>query len=127
VDELKELTAYAKERGISIMPEINVPGHAGAWAGGARDENLVVNCPKFICEKGYGLALNVSHPELPFILKDILAETIEIFEYVLYIILLYRADCWSGDDSTTLTKPFVVFSCLSKISKQPTLSSSRWR
>ena len=34
------------------MPEINVPGHAGAWAG---IPGLVVNCPNFVCTKGYSL------------------------------------------------------------------------
>ena len=78
VQELKELAAYAQERGIRIMPEVNLPGHAGAWAGGRPD--LVVHCPKFLCNKGYGAALNVTHPDLPDMLSNILTELIDIFD-----------------------------------------------
>ena len=51
IDDLTDLIAYADERNFTIMPEINVPGHAGAWAG---YPNFVVPCPEFICLKGYG-------------------------------------------------------------------------
>lgn len=75
--ELRELVEYAKSKGIVIMPEVNVPGHAGGFAGAI--PWLVVPCAGFICEKGYGLPLNVSHPQLLPILKDILIEVKEIF------------------------------------------------
>jgi hypothetical protein len=48
--ELRALVAYAKARNISIMPELNLPGHGGAWAG---IPGLIVECPQFICTKGY--------------------------------------------------------------------------
>jgi len=51
VEELTDIIVYASERNMTIMPEINVPGHAGAWAG---IPNFVVPCPEFICLKGYG-------------------------------------------------------------------------
>jgi len=77
VDELKDLTAYAKERGIRIMPEVNVPGHAGAWAG---IPDMIVHCPNFICQRGYGIPLNVTHHALDAILTDIIKELVEIFD-----------------------------------------------
>jgi Glycosyl hydrolase family 20, catalytic domain len=77
VDEMKDLTAYAKAKGVSIMPEINVPGHAGAWYG---IPDMVVHCPRFICERGYGLPLNVTHHELKPILTDIIKEVVSIFD-----------------------------------------------
>ncbi|GKY98946.1 hypothetical protein MPSEU_000850400 [Mayamaea pseudoterrestris] len=76
-DELRDLTAYAKARGISIMPEINVPGHAGSWAG---IPDMIVHCPGFICEKGYGLPLNVTHHDLKPILTDVIKEIVDIFD-----------------------------------------------
>jgi Glycosyl hydrolase family 20, catalytic domain len=76
-NELRKLVAYAKEKGIAIMPELNVPGHAGGWAGAV--PRLVVPCAGFICSKGYGLALNVSHPSLIPILRDVLIELKSIF------------------------------------------------
>lgn len=76
-NELRDLVAFAKEHGIAIMPEINVPGHAGAWAG---IPNMTVNCPEFICAHGYGIPLNVEHPHLKPILKGILGEVLDIFD-----------------------------------------------
>lgn len=75
--ELRQLVEHAKSKGIVIMPEINVPGHAGGFAGAI--PRLVVPCARFICEKGYGLPLNVSHPQLLPILKDIMIEVKDIF------------------------------------------------
>jgi hypothetical protein len=74
--QLRELVAYAQERNITIMPEINVPGHAGAWHG---IPNMLVPCANFICEKGYGIPLNVEHPQLFSILKDMITEIKDIF------------------------------------------------
>ena len=56
IEELTDLIAYANEKNITIMPEINVPGHAGAWAG---YPNFLVACPEFICLKGYGANVHV--------------------------------------------------------------------
>jgi hypothetical protein len=75
--ELRELVHYAKARNITIMPEINVPGHGGAWAG---IQGMIVECPLFICQKGYGVPLNVSHPKFVSILTDLLREVLDIFE-----------------------------------------------
>ena len=75
--ELRQLVEYANTKGIVIMPEINVPGHAGGWAGSS--PRIVVPCAGFICEKGYGLPLNVSHPQLLPILRDVLVEVKSIF------------------------------------------------
>jgi hypothetical protein len=73
--ELRALVAYAKERGIVVIPEINVPGHAGSWGA------LTLQCPQFICQKGYGMSLNVTHPQLRLVLKDILEEILDIFDH----------------------------------------------
>lgn len=51
VEELMDLIEYASEKNFTIMPEINIPGHAGAWGG---IPNFLVPCPAFICLKGYG-------------------------------------------------------------------------
>jgi Glycosyl hydrolase family 20, catalytic domain len=75
--ELRDLVAFAKAHGITMMPEVNVPGHAGAWAG---IPDLVVNCPEFVCARGYGIPLNVEHPQLKTILKRIIGEVLDIFD-----------------------------------------------
>ena len=83
--ELKDIVQYAKRRGITMIPEINVPGHAGAW-GGVPD--LIIKCPNFICTHGYGVLLNLSETNLPNIrqiLFDVLTEVIEIFDHPPYL------------------------------------------
>jgi hypothetical protein len=77
VAELRDLTQYAKQRGIRIMPEVNVPGHAGSWAG---VPGLIVHCPEFICEKGYGIPINVTHPALRPLLTSVLKELVDVFD-----------------------------------------------
>ncbi|CAJ1963381.1 unnamed protein product [Cylindrotheca closterium] len=93
-DDLRNLVKYARERNIAMIPEINIPGHAGAWAG---IPGLVVPCPNFICQKGYGLPLNVNHPQLPQILKDVLSEVLDIFDQPPYLHL--------GGDEIEMSKP----------------------
>jgi 8-oxo-dGTP pyrophosphatase MutT (NUDIX family) len=76
-DELRDIVKFAQERGVTVIPEINVPGHAGAWGG---MPELIVQCPNFICQKGYSVPLNVSNPLLRPVLKDVLVEVIDIFD-----------------------------------------------
>jgi Glycosyl hydrolase family 20, catalytic domain len=50
--EVRELVQYARHYDIRLIPEINIPGHAGGWA---NVPNLVLVCPEFTCFNGYGL------------------------------------------------------------------------
>jgi hypothetical protein len=93
-EQLRKLVRYAKDRNISMIPEINVPGHAGAWAG---IPGLVVPCPNFVCAKGYGVPLNVSYHQLPQILKDVLTEVLHIFDNPPFLHL--------GGDEVEMSKP----------------------
>ena len=76
-DELRELVAFAKDHGITMIPEVNLPGHAGSWAG---IPDLVLNCPNFACERGYGMPLNIEHPQLKTILTGVIGEVLDIFD-----------------------------------------------
>jgi hypothetical protein len=80
IQEIRDLVAYAKSKNITMIPELNVPGHGGAWGFFAGGDDLVVPCPKFICKRGYGIPLNVDHPKLRSILKHVLKEILEIFD-----------------------------------------------
>ena len=73
--QISDWVLYAKTKhNITIIPELNVPGHAGGFG-----KEWILNCPNFICNKGYGIPLNISHPELPTLLSAILKEIIAIF------------------------------------------------
>jgi hypothetical protein len=81
--ELKDIVQYAKSKGIVIVPEINVPGHAASWGG---IPELIVQCPEFICSRGYGIPLNVSSPILKPILTDVVTEVVNIFDHPPFLV-----------------------------------------
>ena len=78
-DELRDLVAYAAERHITIMPEIEMPGHAQA-AIAAYPELGNVAEPLSVHTK-WGVNTNIFNVEEKTILflQDVLAEVIEIF------------------------------------------------
>ena len=92
--ELRDIVKYAKSKGIAVVPEINIPGHAGSWGG---IPELLIQCPEFICRKGYGIPLNVSHPKLRPVLRDVLKEVIDIFDHPPFLHL--------GGDEVNMAKP----------------------
>jgi Glycosyl hydrolase family 20, catalytic domain len=94
-DELRALVQYASERGIILMPEINVPGHAGGWAGNA--PGLVVPCAPFVCHHGYGLPLNISHVGIYDMIESIIREVMGIFSTSPFIHL--------GGDEVEMAEP----------------------
>ena len=75
--QLRYLVKYALRYNITIIPEINLPGHAGAWSG---IPGLILHCPNFACQLGYGIPLNVNYPNISTILKAVIQEVIEIFD-----------------------------------------------
>lgn len=76
--ELKELVAFAKDHGISVIPEINLPLRAASWAG---IPGLIVPCPNFICENAHYIPLNLEHPQISTILYNVLEEILTIFDH----------------------------------------------
>lgn len=82
-DELREVVAYAKEKHIEIIPEIDMPGHFVA---------ALVAYPEFSCDPTAdrqvwttgGVSkdvLNVANPAAVQFAKDILTEIMDIFPY----------------------------------------------
>lgn len=82
-DELREVVAYAKERHIEIIPEIDMPGHFVA---------ALVAYPEFSCDPTANRViwttggvskdvLNIANPEAVQFCKDVLTEIMDIFPY----------------------------------------------
>lgn len=80
-EEIKEIVAYAKERCITVVPEIELPGHSEA----------VMQCyPDLVCKDSNGKSLNntgvycASNDGSYKLLEDILNEVLELFpsEYI---------------------------------------------
>ncbi|WP_298650928.1 family 20 glycosylhydrolase [uncultured Proteiniphilum sp.] len=75
-DEIREIVKYAEVRGIKIIPEIEVPGHASAsiaaypWLGASSSQQ----------DKGiWGDLYNVTDPRVEAFIQDILNEVIGLF------------------------------------------------
>lgn len=79
--QVKKILAYAKERHIKVVPEIEMPGHASAaiaaypWLG-TKNEQIEVPV-KF--GKHYH-TFNVIDPKVKGFLKDVVAEVIDLFD-----------------------------------------------
>jgi hexosaminidase len=80
-EEIKEVVAYAKDRFITVLPEIELPGHS----------QVVFECyPELICKDANGKSLNnggvycASNPESYALLEDVLDEVLQLFpsEYI---------------------------------------------
>jgi hypothetical protein len=74
VQELHQLVTYARKLKITVIPEINLPGHAASWP-----QDVLVPCPKFICTYGYAIPLNPSSPKLLPLVRKILTTVKDIF------------------------------------------------
>ncbi len=80
-EEIKEVVAYAKERFITVLPEIELPGHS----------EVVFQCyPDLVCIDSHGKSLKnigvycASNPDSYKLLEEILDEVLELFpsEYI---------------------------------------------
>lgn len=83
-EQLREVVAYAKERHIEIIPEIDMPGHFCA---------AMASYPEFSCWPNgshgvqsniggvYADVLNVANPKAVQFAKDVMAEIMDIFPY----------------------------------------------
>lgn len=79
-EQAKEINEYAKVRGIKVIPEIEMPGHASAavaaypWLG-STDEKIEV---PITFGKLYSI-FNVIDPKVEGFLQDVLSEVIDLF------------------------------------------------
>ncbi len=84
-DDMKEIVAYAAQRGIRVVPEFDLPGHISSWLAGYPD--LATRAASYKREKGYGIfpaVLNPSRQATFQFLSGLFAEMAPIFpdEYV---------------------------------------------
>ena len=68
--ELKELVRHGIEKGVEIVPEIDVPGHIGS---------LLKVYPDLACARGQGTMLCASNERVYSLLDEILYEVADIF------------------------------------------------
>jgi hexosaminidase len=78
-DELRKLVAYAKERGVIIVPEINVPGHAQALVAAYPELGVIGDVPQVSNEWGVNPYLFNPSPKGIAFVKAVLDEVMAVF------------------------------------------------
>ena len=76
LDELKGLEEYAKERGVYLVPEIDLPGHSGRLIADAGD---IFGLP------GNGSTVNIASPKTLEALTVLMNEVMDVFQSTPYI------------------------------------------
>ena len=82
-DEARELVAYARERHIEIVPEVEFPGHACAAVAAYPEFSCWPNGSHSVQVNGgiFSDVLNVANPGAIRFAKDVLDEIVDIFPY----------------------------------------------
>jgi hexosaminidase len=81
-DDIKKIIAYAAKRHITIMPEIEMPGHASAaiaaypWLGG---QDVKIKVPSSYGDGRKDYAFNVADPKVYDFIENVLKEIISLF------------------------------------------------
>ena len=82
-DDMKDVVQYAYARGVTVMPEFDIPGH-GSWGKGYPD---LMGCDT---------VLDPTNPDVYTFLKSFLQEMLDVFpsEYIFLGGDEVNADCW---------------------------------
>lgn len=101
--DIKELVAYAQDRGVRILPEFDVPGHSTAWLAAFPELAVTKANPDetFIRFGGYENTLDPSNPKLLKVLDTLFGEMAKLFPDEYFHIggdeVVYRH--WQGSES----------------------------
>ena len=82
-DECREIVAYAAERHIEVVPEVEFPGHSCAVNAAYPEFSCNPNGAHNVQVSGgiFSDVLNVANPQAVQFVKDVLDEVIEVFPY----------------------------------------------
>jgi hexosaminidase len=79
-DEIRELIAYARDRGIRVVPEFDMPGHSTAWFVGHPE--LASGPGPYEIERKWGIfdpAMNLTNEKTYKFLDELVAEMTKLF------------------------------------------------
>jgi len=79
-DEIRELIAYARDRGIRVVPEFDMPGHSTAWFVGLPE--LASGKGPYVIERKWGIfdpAMDPTNEKVYKVLDDLIGEMARIF------------------------------------------------
>lgn len=74
--ELKDLERFSQERGVHIVPEIDLPGHSG---------RLVGDAPETFAFPGNGNTVNIASPRTCAAIETLMNEVMDVFQGTPYI------------------------------------------
>ncbi|MDB5173306.1 MAG: hypothetical protein JWN51_2079, partial [Phycisphaerales bacterium] len=74
--ELKDLEQFSKDRGVHIVPELDLPGHSG---------RLVGDAPEIFGFPGNGSTVNIASPKTIAAVKTLLNEVMDVFQSTPYV------------------------------------------
>ena len=80
-DEIRDVVAYAKERHITIVPEVDMPGHSSAAMASYPEYSCSPSGGQQVWSKG-GISydvINVANPAAVQFAKDVLSEIMDLF------------------------------------------------
>lgn len=76
LDELKGLEKYARERGVHLVPELDLPGHSG---------RLIADAPDIFGFPGNGSTVNIASPKTFQALTVLMNEVMDVFQSTPYV------------------------------------------
>lgn len=83
-DEMRDVVRYAAERGISVVPEVDMPGHFCAAMAAYPEFSCNPDGPHAVIDGHGGIyedVLNVANPRAVQFAKDVVSELCDIFPY----------------------------------------------
>ncbi len=84
-EQMQDVVRYATERGIEVMPEIDIPGHSRAALTASPELGCSGGPYEVMCKWGVATeALCAGNPEVYAFLDDVFGELCEIFPYTLF-------------------------------------------
>lgn len=80
--DIRQLIAFGRARGVRVIPELDMPGHAFSWHAGAPELALTATCPEYDHDHfgGWGHPLNVASPHLRSFVRDVVFEVAALFD-----------------------------------------------
>jgi len=81
--EMKDIVRFADEHGVTIVPEIDMPGHAGSWVG-RRPELFGTTDPKTGKSRGAGI-VNMANEKAYTAIDQLIGDLADVFKSSPYI------------------------------------------
>lgn len=76
LEELKALETFARDRGVFLVPEIDLPGHSG---------RLIADAPEIFGAPGNGSTVNIASPKTFEAITVLMNEVMDVFQSTPYI------------------------------------------